>query len=102
MKPLAILIILALTGCHVCTEIDQRDFDVVRIIDGDTFVVVYDGELTSVRIHGIDTPERGEPGFQEAPEQLRGEIGGRSVRLTFPTRRKRDNFGRLLAVYEVR
>ena len=102
MKPCAILILLALTGCHTCTEIAQRDFDVVRIIDGDTFVVMYDGELTSVRVYGIDTPERGEPGFKIATKQLRDEISGQRVRLTFPARRKRDNFGRLLAVYEVR
>ena len=93
---------LTLTGCHVCTEISQQDFEVQRIIDGDTFVVMYDGELTSVRIHGIDTPERGEPGFEIATKQLRDEISGQRVRLTSPARRKRDNFGRLLAVYEVR
>jgi endonuclease YncB( thermonuclease family) len=92
-----------LSGCsaHITREITQREFAVLRIIDGDTFVVHYDGELTSVRIWGIDTPERGEPGYQEATDTLRDKIDGQRVRLSFPGKKKRDNFGRLLCEYVV-
>jgi endonuclease YncB( thermonuclease family) len=99
-----LLAAMCLTACaqpHITRDITQREFAVVRIIDGDTFVVRYDGELTSVRIWGIDTPERGEPGYQEATDKLRTEIGGQRVRLAFPGKRKRDNFGRLLCEYVV-
>lgn len=77
-------------------EITVRDFPVHTIIDGDTFKVIYDGDLTSVRIAGIDTPERGEPGYDEATDALRELIGDKIVRLEFTEHRKRDNFGRLL------
>ena len=78
------------------TEIVQRDFKVLRVIDGDTFTVIYDGEETRVRLSGIDTPERGEPGFNEATAALAAMIEGRAVRLEFPAPRKRDSSGRLL------
>jgi hypothetical protein len=81
--------------------ITARRFQVTRVVDGDTFKIVYDGEATSVRILGIDTPERGEPGFEEATAALRALIAGRVVRLAFPEDRKRDSFGRLLATVHV-
>ncbi len=64
------------TGLHMAPdqparEVTARAFEVVRVIDGDTFVVEYDGEPTSVRIHGIDAPERGEPGHDAATAALR-------------------------------
>jgi len=88
-------------GCeqtpHECREITARTFEVVRVIDGDTFRIMYDGEETSVRIWGIDAPERRKPGGPESTAALKKLIGGRTVRLSFPGKRKRDNFGRLLA-----
>ncbi len=44
---------------------------------------------------GIDTPERGEPGFAEAKIALENQILRRTVRLSFPGSQKRDGFGRL-------
>ena len=78
-------------------ETTARTFRVVRVIDGDTFVVEYDGEPTSVRLWGFDAPEPREPGGEEATAGLREMIDGKVVRLEFPGDRKRDNFGRLLA-----
>ena len=77
--------------------IRQRRFDVLRVVDGDTFVVRYDGEPTKVRLLDIDTPERGKAGYDEATDVLRSLIRGRTVTLHFDADRKRDNFGRLLA-----
>jgi len=88
-------------GCdrttHECREVTARTFEVIRIVDGDTFKIVYDGEETSVRIWGIDAPERREPGGPQSTAALTKLIEGRTVRLGFPGKRKRDNFGRLLA-----
>ncbi len=90
------------TGLHLAPdqptrEVTARTFKVVRVIDGDTFVIEYDGEPTSVRIHGIDAPERGEPGADAAAAVLRELVAGQTVLLEFPADSKRDNFGRLLA-----
>ena len=49
---------------------------------------------------GIDTPERGEPGFVEAKVALENQILRRTVRLSFPGRRKRGGFGRLLCAWK--
>ncbi len=91
------------TGCGPSREIGARTFRVIRVIDGDTFVIEYDGEPTSVRLLGYDAPEPNEPGGAEATARLRELIDGKIVRLEFaePARPgaayKRDHFGRLLA-----
>ena len=70
---------------------------VIRIIDGDTVEVIYRDEKEKVRLYGIDTPELGELGFEEATNATKHLIDGKYVYLSFPTKHKRDNFGRLLA-----
>ena len=82
-------------------EIAARDYAVLRVIDGDTFTVMYDGEETSVRLADFDAPEPNEPGGPAAPAALKKLIGGKIVRLDFPGKRKRDGFGRLLATITV-
>lgn len=77
-------------------EITATDFVVTRVIDGDTFRVEYDGDLTSVRIRDIDAPERGDPRAVAATDELRRLVDGQAVRLEFGPGRKRDGFGRLL------
>lgn len=77
-------------------EVTASDFRVLRIIDGDTFKVRYDGDITSVRILDINAPERGDPRAEAATEELRRRIAGRTVHLDFAAARRRDNFGRLL------
>jgi endonuclease YncB( thermonuclease family) len=89
------------SGGHECREVATRGrlFAVRRVIDGDTFVVEdYDGEPTSVRILGIDAPERGKPGADEARDALAAILWGSAmmVELEFGPRTKRDAFGRLL------
>jgi len=114
----ALALLVALAGCAVrepldggCREITATVYRVERVVDGDTFVVRYDGDLTRVRllapvatsgpppepIEGFDAPEPDEPGGPEATEALRRLVGGRRVRLAFPLGRKRDPWGRLLA-----
>ena len=90
---------------------------VVDVIDGDTIKVIYKGKVERVRLLRIDTPERGEPGFDEAAETLtkllQGGVTygdgmgihsiGPGVPNTFPVRlefeydaEERDRYGRLL------
>jgi micrococcal nuclease len=70
---------------------------VTRVIDGDT-IEVSDGNR--VRLIGIDTPERGECGYDEATAALRSLIGGAQVRLVPGARDDVDRYGRLLRYVE--
>ena len=78
--------------------ITARTFDVLRVINGDTLAIVYDGMATRVRLLDIDAPEKGDAGGPEATPGLRDMVDGRTIRieLTDPSGRKRDDFGRLL------
>ena len=64
---------------------------VLRVIDGDTFTTSGD---QSVRLFGVDTPERGEECYTEATARLR-ELAGGEVRVEFGPRSS-DRYGRLL------
>ena len=70
----------------------SRGVLVQRVIDGDT-VVLANGDR--VRYIGMDTPERGEPFFDEATEYNRRLVEGRRVRL-MKDESDKDRFGRLL------
>jgi micrococcal nuclease len=66
---------------------------VTSVIDGDT-VVLNNG--TQVRYLGVNTPERGQPFYEEARQFNARLVSGKEVRLeTGPV--KRDVYGRLLA-----
>jgi len=97
-RPLLVLIIVALLAGCASRVITARHFHVERVIDGDTLVIVYDGERTSIRLARVNAPERNERGGAEATEALRQLVDGKTVRIAFtaPHGRKRDNFGRLL------
>ncbi|MBB6429238.1 thermonuclease family protein [Algisphaera agarilytica] len=100
--PTADAVAPAPTAAPVLTEtedtrvITARSYEVVRVIDGDTFKVLYDGDLTSVRLLDINAPERGDPKADAATNELRRMIDGQTVELEFAAARRRDNFGRLL------
>ena len=75
---------------------------VTRIVDGDTLWIRFpcpppgpDAE-EKVRLMGLDTPEIGQPGADEATRFVRRSIGDATVYLAFDFRR-RDRFDRLLA-----
>ena len=67
-------------------------FYVSRIVDGDTIEL---GNGETVRLVGIDTPEVGECGFEEASANLSSLILGEMVRLG-ESDEDRDSYGRLL------
>lgn len=68
---------------------------VLRVVDGDT---VHMGLVmdVGVRLHGIDTPERGQPGFKEATERLKSLLSkSEYIRVEW---RGRGKYGRQLGV----
>ncbi|MCK9485091.1 MAG: thermonuclease family protein [Dehalococcoidia bacterium] len=67
---------------------------VQRIIDGDTLEVRAAGTDITVRLYGVDTPERDEACYQEATDRLEALAGSRVQLL--PDARLTDRFGREL------
>lgn len=70
-----------------------RTASVEHVVDGDTIRLAGG---TKVRLIGINTPERGEPLYEEATEALRALIAGRPVALVHD-RDPRDQYKRDLA-----
>lgn len=73
-------------------------FKVIEVTDGDTFVVTpnweWNGESGNVvRPVGYNTPERGDPGYNQAKEALNFLINGKDVDLINPIK---ISYGRLL------
>jgi endonuclease YncB( thermonuclease family) len=54
---------------------------VVKVVDGDTIVVLVGRESRRVRLFGIDTPERGQPWANKAKEALARRVFGKPVRV---------------------
>lgn len=75
---------------------------VERVIDGDTFVVTYEGVQRSVRVIGVNTPELHPPQSYavEATQFTRNALNGRSVELV-PGEDPTDRFARALAYVTV-
>lgn len=70
---------------------------VAGVIDGDTIDVLIDGERTRIRVIGIDTPERGDCGYQEAASAMQSLVQSRDVHIEFdPTQGDTDRYNRLL------
>ncbi|MEL6826613.1 MAG: thermonuclease family protein [Pseudomonadota bacterium] len=97
----------AIIGLLVCvyfllTPIDQtRPFAqdgpralVAYIVDGDTLNL--EGVQRRIRIWGIDTPERGETGFQEATNALRDLTKGQHLTV-IAMETSSDRYGRTIA-----
>lgn len=84
-------------------EAEERLFDVVKVIDGDTITIKIDGKNETVRLIGIDTPETSDPrtGVQcfgkEATAKLKSVIGKRVSIEKDVGEGERDKYGRLLA-----
>ncbi|EID0396783.1 thermonuclease family protein [Salmonella enterica] len=64
---------------------------VVRVIDGDTVVVLTTSERTvRVRLAGIDAPEKGQPFGQRARQFLASRVAGRVVKVAGDSRDHHD------------
>lgn len=102
---------LALVGCavneqngssaSVDVDVAPEQSTLIRVIDGDTIVVSVNGEEERVRLVGIDTPEKGACGFEQATEALLLILGSSIVGLLEAGVDDRDRYGRLLRYLEV-
>lgn len=76
-----------------------HNVEVVRVIDGDTVALRIDmGNKThwqeKFRLYGIDAPERGTPGYEEASTYLKELLGNR---VSYVETFRPDKYGRWLA-----
>lgn len=76
---------------------------VIRVVDGDTIVVLYQGQEEKVRLIGVDTPESVHPDAEKnneagktASDYTKAQLTGKDVQLEFDVQ-KRDKYQRLLA-----
>ena len=79
-------------------ETVEETYTVSRFVDGDTIDVEEGIEvlLYRIRLLGIDTPERGEPGFNEATNALESMIPNNQVTLKKDPSRDLGKYGRPL------
>lgn len=90
-------VVVLLLSVRLVEEIGQEKrpedrFIVVRVIDGDT-VELKGGDR--LRLLSVDTPEKGEPFYEEAKKLLSSKSLGEIARIDFANKR-RDKYGRLL------
>ena len=84
-------------------NINNGEYQVTRVVDGDTIEVNYNGTEEKVRLIGIDTPESVHPDEEknskygeQASEYTKQLLEGKTVKLEFDVE-ERDSYGRLLA-----
>lgn len=81
---------------------EDKAYQIIRIVDGDTVRIDYEGTDTSVRLIGVDTPETVHPNRpeeeygKEASMFLHNLLQGESVYLRFDAE-KTDGLGRMSA-----
>ena len=90
--------IIVTSGSQASTD----TYTVTKVVDGDTFKVMYSGKETSVRLIGVDTPESVHPDAAKntefgklAAEFTRGKLEGKTVKLEKDVS-ETDQNGRLL------
>ena len=87
--------ILAPTALPSSSSLEVTEATVVRVIDGDTIEVDLGGRLYKIRYIGIDTPEIGRPGADEATAFNAQLVSGKTVYLEKDAS-ETDRYGRLL------
>ena len=81
---------------------ESQSYEVVRIVDGDTIRVRYNGTVEPVRLIGVDSPETVHPDKPvefygvEASNFTKNLLKGEQVFLRY-WKERRDSYGRLLA-----
>ena len=96
-----IIALLLLTGGACSSNSDEQQAsqaEVIRVIDGDTVVLAGDER---VRLIGIDTPENGQCGFNEAKQALEKLLASGSAIFYSGTTSDKDKYDRLLRYIEV-
>ncbi len=85
------------------TAESKKVYEIIKVVDGDTIQIKYNGKKERVRLIGIDTPESVHPDEEKnteygkmASEYTKSLLEGKKVSLEFDVE-KRDKYDRLLA-----
>ena len=101
-KPQILIIALLFLSLNACSsggaEQQASQVDVIRVIDGDTVVIAGDER---VRLIGIDTPENGQCGFDEAKQALETLLATGTATFYSGVISDKDKYDRLLRYIEV-
>lgn len=96
LKRLFILFVVAMLVGACALRVDNVEYPVSKIVDGDTIRIDYLAKNERVRLIGVDTPEPHEEFGEAAATFTRNLLTGESVSLHFDAS-ERDMYGRLLA-----
>ncbi|MBR6034237.1 MAG: thermonuclease family protein [Clostridia bacterium] len=84
-------------------KISKTYFEVLKVVDGDTIQIDYNGTKERVRLIGVDTPESVHPdenknteNGKKASEYTKNLLTGKKVQLELDVQ-ERDKYGRILA-----
>jgi endonuclease YncB( thermonuclease family) len=79
---------------HIASELPNNNYlSVVEIIDGDTFKL---SDSSIVRLIGVDTPEKGQPFYDDAVALAESLLINNQIKLIYD-QRQFDNYNRVLA-----
>lgn len=88
---------------QIDSNINTTLYEVIRVVDGDTFIISYNGKDERVRLIGVDTPESVHPDEEKNTEfgdkvssYSKEMLQGKQVALEFDIDKK-DQYDRLLA-----
>src|SRR5262245_56286078 len=76
MRPWLLLLVVPSATAHSA----EYTGSVNKVVDGDTFWLCDDNGCYKFRVCGIDTPEKGEPGYAESKTALATIVKGKPVR----------------------
>jgi len=71
---------------------------VVKVYDGDTIEVLHDQESVTIRLYGIDAPERHEPYANKARQFLADLVWGKDVEIDV---KDMDKYGRTVGIVKL-
>lgn len=82
---------------------DKNAVTLVKVVDGDTLKVNYQGQEKTIRLLLMDTPESVKPGTpvqpfaKEASDRMKQLVWNKALTLEFDVGERNDKYGRLLA-----
>ena len=85
--------LLLILICFFSCTIEKHTGKVVKVIDGDTFDMIFEEKKIRVRMFGIDSPERGQAFNVKAKEFTASLIAGKEVSVII---RNKDRYGRFV------
>jgi hypothetical protein len=78
--------------------IEKEPAKVLRVVSGNTLILIYKGRQQLVGLRGVTVPEKNDPRYREMAELLRRALVGKRIEIGFgsPPEVKQDAQGRLL------